>query len=230
MRYLRDEPVLIAGQRERLPVHPLPGRLVDDHHGCVALGRQGRCVVDQAVRRLPTEPDLGPQSELLHGGRRPGLVLDPNGHGLAGDQGDDGLQSVRRPVNKADRLTCPLRCQRTVQIERALAGDSETEPVVTVLLRCQHGRPGGTPLWPEASWRICPFDARLYPRDALPWRLAGAVDILGQDTWAGGGAGNGRGRQQGWRDRRKRHITPGPLSMLDSDAASCPLPDPPPGA
>src|SRR5579859_540846 len=84
-RYVRDEPVLIAGQRERLPVHPLTGRLVDDHDGRVASGRQGRGVVDQGVRRLPAEPDLGPQSELLYGGRRPSLILNPNGHGPARD-------------------------------------------------------------------------------------------------------------------------------------------------
>ena len=146
--------------------------------------------------------------------------------GWPGDQMDDGLQSVQRPVNKADRLACSLRYQRTVQVERALAGDAKTEPVVTVLGRCQHGRPGGMPLWSEPCWRVGRFYARLYPGDALAWRLAGAVDILGQDTWAGRGAGTGRGRQEGRRDRRKRYITPGPLSMLDSDGASRPLPDP----
>src|SRR5580692_3975588 len=83
VRYLRDEPVLVAGQRQRLPVHPLPGGLVDDHDGCVALGRQGRSVADQAVRRLPAEPDLRPQSELLDYERRPGLIFDPDGQGLA---------------------------------------------------------------------------------------------------------------------------------------------------
>src|SRR5580692_8051441 len=73
-RYLRDEPVLIARQRERLPVHPLPGRLVDDHDGCVAPGGHGRGVVNQAVRWLPAEPDLRPQPELLYNERWASLI------------------------------------------------------------------------------------------------------------------------------------------------------------
>jgi hypothetical protein len=81
-------------------------------------------------------------------------------------------------------------------------------------------------LWPEASRRICPFQARFYPGDVLPWCLAGAVGVLGQDTGAGRDAGNRGSGQQGWRDRRKRHIAPGSLSMLGTDAASGPLPDP----
>ena len=79
---------------------------------------------------------------------------------------------------------------------------------------------------PEASWRLAHFDAGLYPGDALARRLAGAVGVLGQDTRAGGAAGNLGSGQQGGRDRRKRHITPGALSVLEPDAASCPLPDP----
>ena len=98
--------------------------------------------------------------------------------------------------------------------------------MVTVLVRCQYGRPGGTPLWSELCCRAGCFYAGLYPDDALSWRLRRAVDIFGQDARAGGVAGRLRSREQGGRDRRKRYITPGPLSMLDSDVVSCPLPDP----
>ena len=137
-----------------------------------------------------------------------------------------GLQGVRRPVDEPDRLARPRGGQRTVQVERALAGDGQAEPVVAIVGGCQYGRPGGPPLRSEPSGRAGCFEPRLYPGDALARRVRGTVDVLGQDSRPGRGTGTWGSGQQGGRHRRQRHITPGSLSVLDPDAAARPLPDP----
>jgi hypothetical protein len=103
-----DEPVLVAREGERGPVHPFAHGGADEHHGGVAGGGQPRGLLDQRVRRLPAQLDVAaadPGREHRPGGGA--RVVEPDADRLAGAQVHQPGDGQRRPVEDAAELALP---------------------------------------------------------------------------------------------------------------------------